>query len=72
MMANTMEATPRSPAQETTPTWAREGRKGSIRTEITAGRAAKVRNTMMARAGSSTEGSSTGVTNRPSRKKMST
>ena len=36
-MANTMEATPRSPAQETTPTWAREGRKGSIRTETTAG-----------------------------------
>ena len=27
---------------------------------------------MMARAGSSTEGSSTGVTSRPSRKKMST
>ena len=72
MMANTMEATPRSPAQDTTPTWPRDGRKGSSSRAATRGRPTRVRKAITDRAGSRTEGSSTGVTSRPSRKKMST
>ena len=71
-IANTMEAAPRSPAQDTTPICAAGARNGASSTATTTGRAATVRNTMIPRAGSRTAGSSTGVTSRPSRKKMMT
>ena len=69
-MANTIEATPRSPAQETIPICRREERSGSNIADTASGRPMTVINTIINMAGSSTCGSSTGVTSNPSKKKI--
>lgn len=70
MMANTIDAAPRSPAQDTSRHCRTPQRKGASSRKTAAGRATKVRNTIMAKAGRKTAGSCRGKESSPSRKKI--
>ena len=65
-----MEATPRRPAQETTPTWPSDVLKQARRADTAAGLPTKVIKIIMRREGTNTSGSWEGVTKSPRRKKI--
>ena len=71
-MANTIEAAPRRPAQETRAICSRLAPKGARIAALTRGLATSVRNVVSTRAGTITDGRSTGVTRSPRRKKIIT
>ena len=71
MMANTMDAAPRRPAQETSNFCRVLHRNGERMENTAAGLATKVRNNAIRIAGNKMAGILEGKDNRPSRKKMS-
>ena len=71
IMANTMDAAPRSPAQETRICWRREDLNGVSKIAVTSGLAIRVRNAAMAAAGSHTAAILEGKESSPRIKKIS-
>ena len=71
MMANTMEAAPRSPAKDTKSCWEIWHRAGDKIAKTDSGRATKVMNTAIKKDGSRMGSIWDGVANKPSIKKMS-
>ena len=71
IMANTIDAAPRSPDQETNSCWRREQRKGVNNANTAAGLATNVKNTAIASAYGRIAGSCDGNASKPNRKKIS-